>query len=55
MFHKHVAQEVPATLAHCEFDCRLGECSREEWEQCDRRIQLATQLEAQAIHQDTLK
>jgi hypothetical protein len=47
-FHKHIAQQVPNSLALCEFGCRVGQCSRGEWEECERRIQFATQLDEQA-------
>ena len=30
-FHKHIAQQVPNSLALCEFGCRVGQCSRGEW------------------------
>jgi hypothetical protein len=48
-FHNHIAQDVPSALARCEFDCRVGECSRAEWECCKQRIVLAKELEVQAI------
>ena len=44
-FQKHIAQDVPNALARCEFECRVGQCSRGEWEQCENRIALAEQLE----------
>ena len=47
-FQKHIAQDVPNALARCEFGCRVGQCSRGEWEQCEKRISLAKQLEEQA-------
>jgi hypothetical protein len=47
-FHKHIAQQVPNSLALCEFGCRVGQCSRGEWEECERRIQFAKQLDEQA-------
>jgi len=47
-FHKHIAQQVPNSLALCEFGCRVGQCSRGEWEECERRIQFAKQLNEQA-------
>ena len=47
-FHKHIARQVPNSLALCEFGCRVGQCSREEWEECERRIQFAKQLDEQA-------
>ena len=45
VFQKHIAQEVPNTLARCEFGCRVGQCSRGEWEQCEKRILFAKQLD----------
>ena len=50
-FHKHIAQQVPSSLALCEFGCRVGQCSRGEWEECERRIQFAKQLDEQASGQ----
>jgi hypothetical protein len=47
-FHKHIAQQVPNFLALCEFGWRVGQCSRGEWEKCERRIQLAKHLDVQA-------
>jgi hypothetical protein len=44
--HDHIAQDVPNALARCEFGCRVGQCIRGEWEQCERRIELAKALEA---------
>jgi hypothetical protein len=47
-FPKHIAQQVPDSLALCEFGCRFSQCSRGEWEECERRIQFAKQLDKQA-------
>jgi len=33
-----IVPEVPAELALCEFDCRKGQCSWDEWASCERRI-----------------
>ena len=48
MSHWHIAQDVPNALARYEFDCHVSQCSRGEWEECERRIQLAQQLDEQA-------
>jgi uncharacterized protein YecT (DUF1311 family) len=37
-----IVQEVPEDSAHCEFDCRKGQCMMEEWKSCDRRLNKAT-------------
>ena len=42
---------MPNCLALCEFGCRVGQCSRGEWEECERRIQFAKQLDEQASGQ----
>jgi hypothetical protein len=31
-------QEVPEDIACCEFDCRKGQCTQDEWESCPRRL-----------------
>jgi hypothetical protein len=31
-------QDVPADIALCEFDCRKGQCSLNEWQTCQRRL-----------------
>jgi uncharacterized protein YecT (DUF1311 family) len=36
-----IIQEVPEDSALCEFDCRKGQCTMEEWETCDRRLNKA--------------
>ena len=36
-----VAQDVPVSVGLCEYDCRKQQCSAEEWESCERRIQKA--------------
>lgn len=33
-----LVQDVPEEIAVCEFDCRKGECSHDEWERCERRL-----------------
>ncbi len=33
-----VIQDVPATIAQCEFDCRRSECVQSEWATCPRRL-----------------
>ena len=49
MFHQHIVQDVPNALAQCEFRCRVGKCSRGEWEQCERRIEFAKMLDEPVI------
>lgn len=34
-------QDVPRSVAHCEFGCRNLECSREQWETCQDRLDAA--------------
>lgn len=36
-----VVQEVPEDCALCEFDCRKGQCTMEEWATCERRLKRA--------------
>lgn len=36
-----IAQDVPASGALCEYDCRKPQCTEEEWATCERRIQRA--------------
>lgn len=31
-------QNVPEDSALCEFDCRKGQCTMEEWQNCERRL-----------------
>jgi hypothetical protein len=33
-----VAQDVPEDIALCAFDCSKGQCTLEEWESCERRL-----------------
>jgi len=44
-FAAHVVQDVPAALAACEFGCRKGECRRDTWTNCERRIAVQNSLE----------
>ena len=34
-------QDVPDDVALCEFDCRKGQCSDEDWASCNRRLDKA--------------
>lgn len=34
-------QDVPRSVAHCEFGCRKLECSREQWDTCQNRLDAA--------------
>lgn len=36
-----VIQDVPRSVAHCEFGCRKLECSRELWDTCQNRLDAA--------------
>ncbi len=36
-----IAQDVPASDALCEYDCRKPQCTEEGWATCERRIQRA--------------
>ena len=36
-----IIQDVPEDVALCEFDCRKGNCTNEEWESCGRRLDRA--------------
>jgi hypothetical protein len=38
---RQVVDDVPPADALCEFDCRKPQCSVDEWETCDRRLQNA--------------
>jgi uncharacterized protein YecT (DUF1311 family) len=40
-FRNQIIQEVREDSALCEFDCRHGQCTMEEWESCDRRLNKA--------------
>jgi hypothetical protein len=34
---EQVIQDVPGEIALCAMDCDKDQCTREEWEVCDRR------------------
>lgn len=34
----HLIQDVPESLALCEFDCRHPDCTPEQWASCERRL-----------------
>lgn len=36
-----IVQDVPQESALCEYDCRKGQCTAEEWETCERRLNKA--------------
>jgi len=36
-----IVGEVPPEVALCEFDCRKGQCTQEEWANCERRLSRA--------------
>jgi hypothetical protein len=40
-FKNQFVQDVPGESALCEFDCRNGHCSLDEWETCSRRLDRA--------------
>lgn len=31
-------QDVPKDIATCEYDCRRGRCTHQQWETCERRL-----------------
>jgi hypothetical protein len=33
-----VIQDVPKSIAVCEFDCRKGQCTMGEWKTCENRL-----------------
>ena len=33
-----LVQDVPQSIAACEFDCRKTNCTPEEWQFCERRL-----------------
>ncbi len=33
-----IVEDVPDSLALCEFDCRKQPCRMGEWERCERRL-----------------
>jgi len=35
---RQIIDDPPDDIAICEFDCREGQCSQQEWDTCDRRI-----------------
>jgi hypothetical protein len=35
---RQIVDVVPEDLAMCQFDCRKGQCTQDEWEACERRI-----------------
>jgi hypothetical protein len=36
-----IVQDVPEDSALCEFDCRKGQCTQGEWQECERRLNRA--------------
>ena len=36
-----IIQDVPEDIGLCEFDCRTGQCTQDEWESCQRRLNRA--------------
>lgn len=42
---KEVAQEVPAGLVRCEFECKETECSMGRWDNCIKRLERQQQIE----------
>jgi len=39
----HLIQDVPESLALCEFDCRRTDCTPEQWASCERRLRAVQQ------------
>ena len=35
---RQIVDIVPEDLAICQFDCRKGQCTQDEWDACERRI-----------------
>jgi hypothetical protein len=33
-----VIQDVPNSIALCEYDCRKQQCTTEQWAACERRL-----------------
>ena len=33
-----MVQDVPDSIAVCEFECRPASCRRDEWERCEHRL-----------------
>ncbi len=36
-----IVQDVPEDCELCEFDCRKPQCTRSEWQSCERRLNRA--------------
>ena len=36
---EQLIQDVPESIAVCEFDCRRNDCTAEEWVSCERRLE----------------
>ena len=41
-------QDVPESIAECEFECRRLECRQEEWETCEKKMRHIAQAKARA-------
>jgi hypothetical protein len=35
---RQIVDDIPEHLTLCEFDCAKGQCTRDEWATCERRI-----------------
>ena len=40
-FRAQFVQEVPEESSLCEFECRKGQCTLDEWKSCARRLSKA--------------
>lgn len=40
----HLIQDVPESIAVCEFDCRKPDCTPEQWASCERRLRTVQQF-----------
>lgn len=36
-----IIAEVPPEIAACEFQCRVHQCMRDQWETCENRLRVA--------------
>jgi len=39
----HLIQDVPESIAVCEFDCRQPDCTPEQWASCEHRLRAVQQ------------
>ena len=41
----HLIQDVPESIAVCEFDCRHSDCTPEQWASCEHRLRTVQQFQ----------